>query len=54
MARTTTHSNIVQFHKDIATAHKGINDFYRFDITELTGRLRNGVVTPVLMLVCLS
>jgi len=50
MARTTTHTNIVQFHKDIATAHKEINGFYRFDITELTGRLRNGVVTPVLML----
>lgn len=50
MARIATHSKIVQFHKDIATANKEIKGFYRFDITELTGQLRRGVETPVLML----
>ena len=50
MTRIATHSKIVEFHKAIATAHKGINDFYRFDITELQGNLRKGVQVPVLML----
>jgi hypothetical protein len=50
MTRIATHSKIVEFHKAIATAHVGINGFYRFDITELTGRLRSGIQTPVLML----
>lgn len=50
MARIATHSKIVQFHKEIANAHVGINGFYRFDITELTGKLRSGIQTPVLML----
>ena len=50
MTRIATHSKIVEFHKAIATAHKGINGFYRFDITELTNKLRSGVQTPVLML----
>lgn len=50
MVRIATHSKIVQFHKEIATAHVDINGFYRFDITELTGLLRKGVTTPVLML----
>ena len=50
MTRIATHTKIVQFHNEIATAHTGINGFYRFDITELTGKLRSGIQTPVLML----
>jgi hypothetical protein len=50
MTRIATHSQIVTFHKDIATALIGINGFYRFDITELTSQLRKGIQTPVLML----
>ena len=50
MTRIATHSKIVEFHKAIATAHKGINDFYRFNIVELQGKLRSGIQTPVLML----
>lgn len=50
MTRIATHSKIVQFHKVIAKAHKCINGFYRFDITELTKKLRSGIKTPVLML----
>jgi hypothetical protein len=50
MTRIATHSKIVEFHKEISEAYLGINGFYRFDITELTGQLRKGINTPVLML----
>lgn len=50
MTRIATHSKIVQFHKGIATANKEIKGFYRFNIAELTGKLRSGIQTPVLML----
>lgn len=49
MTRIATHSKIVQFHKEIAQAHKCIKGFYRFDITELTSNCVR-VETPVLML----
>lgn len=50
MIRTATHSKIVAFHKQIAQANLQINDFFRFDITELAGNLRKGIATPALML----
>lgn len=50
MTRIATHSKIVQFHREIAEANKAIKGFYRFDITELSNKLRSGVQTPVLML----
>lgn len=50
MTRKATHHQIVQFHKKIAKAHKGINGFYRFNFQEITGRFRSGVETPALLL----
>ncbi len=50
MIRETTHKNIVKVHEDIATAHKRINGFYRFDFSELAGNFRAGVGTPALLL----
>lgn len=50
MARTGTHKNVVQFHKGIATAHKEIKGFYRFNWNEINGQFRKGVPTPALLL----
>ena len=50
MARTITHKPIVDFHQAIATAHKGINGFYRFNWAEINGKFRSGVQTPALLL----
>lgn len=50
MARTTTHTAVVEFHRSIATAHKGINGFYRFNWNEINGTFRNGIQTPALLL----
>nr|WP_322625636.1 hypothetical protein [uncultured Flavobacterium sp.] len=44
------HQQITEFHQAMATAHKGINGFYRFDVSELDGNFRNGVEMPVMML----
>jgi len=48
--RTVTHKPVVVFHQGIATAHKEINGFYRFNWNELNGQFRNGVQTPALLL----
>lgn len=48
--RAITHTPIVNFHQGIATAHKGINGFYRFNWNELNGIFRSGVQTPALLL----
>lgn len=48
--REATHTKIVQFHKDIATAHLGINGFYRFNWSEISGKFRSGIKTPALLL----
>lgn len=45
-----THSQVVSFHKGISTAYKGINGFYRFNISEITGQFRSGIKTPALLL----
>lgn len=45
-----THSEIINFHKNIAAAHVGINGFYRFDMNEIIGQFRSGVPTPALLL----
>ena len=50
MARAVTHKPIVQFHKEVAAAHVGINGFYRFNMSEITGKFRSGVETPALLL----
>lgn len=50
MASRKTHSQIIEFHKKIAAAHIGINDFYRFDVNELIGQFRSGIKTPTLLL----
>jgi hypothetical protein len=50
MARATTHQNVVGFHRGIATAHKEINGFYRFNWNEISGKFRSGVQTPALLL----
>jgi len=50
MAREVSHSKIVAFHRDIARYHKGINSFYRFNISEVANNFRNGIATPALML----
>jgi len=46
----TTHAQVTQLHRLFALWHKDIKGFYRFDMAELAGNLRNGVKTPVLML----
>jgi hypothetical protein len=48
--RTTTHSNLVAFHKAIADAHKEINGFYRFNWNEINGQFRSGIGVPALLL----
>jgi hypothetical protein len=48
--RTLTHSKLVQFHNDIATAHNGINGFYRFNWNELQNKFRSGIGKPALLL----
>lgn len=48
--RPYTHSDLVQFHNNIASAHNSINGFYRFNINELSGSFRNGTQTPALLL----
>ena len=49
MARIS-HTQVTELHRLLAQWHKHINGFYRFDMAELAGELRNGVKTPVLML----
>ncbi|UOX32428.1 hypothetical protein LXD69_10225 [Flavobacterium sediminilitoris] len=48
--REATHSKIVQFHEEIATAHLDINGFYRFNWSEISGKFRAGIATPALLL----
>jgi len=48
--RQVTHKPIVAFHQEIATAHKEINGFYRFNWNEITGQFRSGIQTPALLL----
>ena len=45
-----THSHIVDLFKLIATAHKGINGFYRMNWNEINGAFRSGIKTPALLL----
>lgn len=45
-----THSKIVEFHKNLATAHTGIKGFYRFNMNEIMGSFRAGVQVPALLL----
>lgn len=45
-----THANFVQLHRIIATAHKRINGFYRFNWNEINGKFRAGIGTPALLL----
>jgi len=45
-----THSEIVKFNEDIATAHVDIKGFYRFDMNEIIGQFRSGVSTPAFLL----
>lgn len=48
--RTITSKSIKDFHQQIATAHKEINGFYRFDIAEINNSFRSGVGSPALLL----
>ena len=48
--RTNTHLFLVKFHEDIATAHKKINGFFRFNMAEILGQFRSGIETPALLL----
>jgi len=48
--RTTTHTNIVAFHKAIQEAHKELLGFYRFNWNEINGQFRSGIQTPALLL----
>ena len=48
--RKVTHKTIVLFHKAIADAHKEMNGFYRFNWEEISGKFRNGIGTPALLL----
>ena len=50
MARTVTHKIIVDFHRELARYHKGINSFYRFNWNEIAGKFRNGITGPALLL----
>lgn len=50
MERKVTHKRIIQFHQEIATRHKEIKDFYRFDLKEVESQLRSGIDTPALLL----
>lgn len=48
--RAITHQTVVNFHQEIARAHKLINGFYRFNWNELNSQFRSGVQTPALLL----
>jgi hypothetical protein len=48
--RLVTHKSIVDFHQEIATAHKEIKGFYRFNWGEITNKFRSNVETPALLL----
>jgi len=50
MSRVITHASLVKFHRDIATAHLGINGFYRFNWNEINGQFRSGIGVPALLL----
>jgi hypothetical protein len=50
MARLITHSTIINLHQTIASAHVDIFGFYRFDISEIQGSFREGIVSPALLL----
>jgi len=50
MARDTTHSKIVTFHKNISLANKVLKGFYRFNWNEINGKFRSGVSAPALLL----
>lgn len=50
MPRIVTHKPLVNFHRGIAVAHKGINGFYRFNWNEINGQFRSGIGTPALLL----
>jgi hypothetical protein len=50
MPRIVSHATIVAYHNRIATAHKLINSFYRFNFSEINNAFRSGVVYPALLL----
>lgn len=45
-----SHSTIIQFHSEIAAAHKGINGFYRMNWAEIANSFRSGIPTPALVI----
>lgn len=50
MQRIVSHATIVAYHKMIATAHKKINGFFRFNFSEIENSLRRGISVPALAL----
>lgn len=48
--RIVSHAAIVAYHRMIATAHKEINGFHRFNWTEVENNLRSGISLPALLL----
>lgn len=50
MERKIDPDKLLQFHETIATKHKQINGFYRFNWNEIEGQFRSGVGTPALLM----
>lgn len=48
--RPITYKTLKDFHQSLATAHKEINGFYRFDFSEINGQFRAGIGLPALLL----
>ena len=43
-------NKLLQFHNEIATKHKEVNGFYRFNWNEIEGKFRSGIGTPALLM----
>lgn len=50
MERKIDPNKLLQFHQTIATKHKLLKGFYRFNWNEIEGQFRSGVQTPALLL----
>lgn len=48
--RTITYKTIKEFHEALQKAHKEINGFYRFDLTEVNNALASTIGLPALLL----
>lgn len=54
MERKIDPAKLLAFHQEIATKHKSINGFYRFNLNEIEGQFRSGIQTPALLMMSQS